>query len=242
MQVFGRTDVGRVRPNNQDAFICGALSENATYAVVCDGMGGVGGGQIASAKAVQVVADRLVDTYRDNMNANSIRNMMESAVAAANAAVFDMACANNDLRGMGTTVVAAIATKNKLHIVHIGDSRAYLIYEKKIEQITRDHSIVQAMVEKGELTAAEAKHHPRKNLITRALGVEKVVEPDYTERPFPENGLLLICTDGLTNVIDPEEIFRIVRTTALDQLADRLTVVANTRGGSDNITVALISN
>ena len=242
MQVFGRTDVGRVRPNNQDAFICGALNEGAAYAVVCDGMGGVGGGQIASTKAVQVVADRIVDAYRDSMSENAIRNLLESAVSAANALVFDMACNNNDLRGMGTTVVAAIATADKLHIVHIGDSRAYLIYEQRIEQITRDHSIVQSMVEKGELTADEAKHHPRKNLITRALGVEKVVEPDYTERLFPPSGLLLICTDGLTNVIDPEEIFRLVRTTALDQLADRLTVVANTRGGSDNTTVVLIAH
>lgn len=242
VQVFGRTDVGRVRPNNQDAFVCGSLSEQAMYAVVCDGMGGANGGQIASTKAVQVVSDRIVECYRENMTDNSIRNLLETAIAAANAEVFDTAKNDADLRGMGTTVVATIVCKQKAHIAHVGDSRAYLIVGKDIEQVTRDHSIVQSMLEKGELTADEAKHHPRKNLITRALGVEKVVEPDYTERVFPESALLLICTDGLTNAVESEEIFRIVHTTALDQLADRLTVVANTRGGSDNITVALISN
>ncbi len=212
------------------------------YAVVCDGMGGANGGQIASTKAVQVVSDRIVEGYRESMTDNSIRHLLETAIAAANAEVFDAAKNDVELRGMGTTVVAAIVCKQKAHIAHVGDSRAYLIVDKEIEQVTRDHSIVQTMLEKGELTADEAKHHPRKNLITRALGVEKFVEPDYTERAFPESALLLICTDGLTNAVEPEEIFRIIHTTALDQLADRLTVVANTRGGSDNITVALISN
>jgi len=242
VQVFGRSDVGRVRPNNQDAFVCGLLSDQTAYAVVCDGMGGASGGQIASTKSVQVVADRIVERYRDNMTDSSVRNLLESAIAAANAAVFDIAQKDPDLRGMGTTVVAAIACKDKVHIAHVGDSRAYLVVDPTIEQVTRDHSIVQSMLEKGELTADEAKHHPRKNLITRALGVEKVVEPDYTYRTFPKSALLLICTDGLTNNVDPEEIYRMIHTTALDQLADRLTVMANTRGGSDNITVALISN
>ena len=222
--------------------MCGLLSDHAAYAVVCDGMGGANGGQIASTKAVQVVSDRIVERYRENMTDNSIRNLLESAIAAANAEVFDIAQKDVNLRGMGTTVVVTIACKDKVHIAHVGDSRAYLVIDPTIEQVTRDHSIVQSMLEKGELTADEAKHHPRKNLITRALGVEKVVEPDYTERAFPKSALLLMCTDGLTNTVEPEEIFRMIHTTALDQLADRLTVMANTRGGSDNITVALISN
>lgn len=186
MRVFGRTDEGRVRPENQDAYVCGRLSDQTVFAIVCDGMGGANGGNVASAIAIKVISDRILDVYRDGMNENSLRNMLESAISAANIEIFDASMADLELRGMGTTVVAVIVSGRDVYIAHVGDSRAYVVTPEGIEQITRDHSIVQAMVEKGQLTQSEAKNHPRKHFITRALGVEDTVACDYTELIFPE--------------------------------------------------------
>lgn len=142
---------------------------------------------------------------------------------------------------MGTTVVAVLITEGKVHIAHVGDSRAYLLTEDRMEQITRDHSIVQSMVEKGQLTPDEAKNHPRKHFITRALGVEEAVECDYNEFSFPEEGILLLCTDGLTNMVETDEIERLVRAGEREDIPARLINAANMAGGSDNITVVVVT-
>ena len=241
MRVFGRTDKGRVRNSNQDAFVCGRLSDTMLYAVVCDGMGGARGGNVASALAVKVIAERIAGGYRDNMTPQSVRHVLESAIAAANVEVYDTAQDDQDLKGMGTTVVAAVLCGKTAVVAHVGDSRAYLVTGSGIEQVTRDHSLVQEMVERGRLTQSEAKNHPRKHFITRALGVEDTVECDINEVEIPPEGELLICTDGLTNMVETEEIFRITRSTPPDAAADRLISTANMAGGSDNITVALIA-
>ena len=241
MRVFGRSDKGRVRANNQDAFVCGRLSDTMLYAVVCDGMGGARGGNVASALAVKVIAERIAGEYRENMTIQSVRHVLECAVAAANVVVYDTAKGDDSLNGMGTTVVAAVLCGQTAVVAHVGDSRAYLITGSGIEQVTRDHSLVQEMVERGRLTQSEAKNHPRKHFITRALGVEDTVECDINEVEIPSEGELLICTDGLTNMVETEEIFRITRSTPPDVAADRLISTANMAGGSDNITVALIA-
>lgn len=241
MRAYGKTDVGRVRENNQDAFICGRLSEDALFVVVCDGMGGANGGNVASAMAVKVISDRIMEVYREGLAQSSVRNLLESAIAAANVEIYDAAMADRELRGMGTTVVAAIICGRQLALAHVGDSRAYLIGLEKIEQITRDHSIVQAMVERGQLTQDEAKNHPRKHFITRALGVEETVECDYGEWEIPEGNRLLICTDGLTNMVEPEEIYALVQSEEETQVPDRLIHAANMAGGSDNITAVLVA-
>ena len=152
MRICGRSDTGRVRSSNQDAFVCGSLSENTLFAVVCDGMGGANGGNVASAIAIKVISDRIVDVYRDGMESNSLRNMLDTAIAAANVEIYDTAMADAELRGMGTTVVALILSDSTAHIAHVGDSRAYVLDEEGITQVTKDHSIVQDMVEKGQLT------------------------------------------------------------------------------------------
>lgn len=241
MRVIGRTDTGRVRPNNQDAFICGRLSESASFAVVCDGMGGANGGNVASAIAIKVISDRIVDTYREGMSETSLRNMLESAVSAANIEVFDAAMENLELRGMGTTVVAAIADEEQVFIAHVGDSRGYMITPETMEQVTRDHSIVQAMVEKGQLTQSEAKNHPRKHFLTRALGVEETVECEFTQAAFPAGGVFLICTDGLTNMVETDDIYAVIRASSFEEAPDKLISAANMAGGSDNITVVLMA-
>lgn len=242
MKTYGRTDTGRARPTNQDAYVCGRLSDRAVFAVVCDGMGGANGGNIASAMAVKVISDRIVVGYRDGMAEASVHNLFESAVSAANVEIYDAACADPELRGMGTTVVAAILTADTAYIAHVGDSRAYRLSagEQTIEQITKDHSVVQAMVEKGQLTQTEAKNHPRKHFITRALGVEETVECDYTVLTMEADQLLLICTDGLTNMVETDDIKTAIFSSDMEEAADRLIAAANMQGGSDNITVALL--
>ena len=241
MQAYGKTDVGRVRENNQDAFICGRLPDDALFVVVCDGMGGANGGNVASALAVKVISDRIVDIYRDGLASGSIRNLLESAIAAANVEIYDTAMADLELRGMGTTVVAAIVKWRELSLAHVGDSRAYLVGPEGLEQITRDHSIVQAMVERGQLTQDEAKNHPRKHFITRALGVEETVECDYCELAIPEGTRLLICTDGLTNMVEADDIYALLQSGEEAGAPDRLIHAANMAGGSDNITAVLVA-
>lgn len=241
MNAFGKSDTGRVRESNQDAFICVRLSEDAWLAVVCDGMGGANGGNVASSMAVKVVSDRIVDVYRDGMSGNSIRNLLESAISAANIEVFDAAMADIELRGMGTTVVVALMIQRQLYVAHVGDSRAYLITDDGLQQITRDHSIVQTMVEKGQLTQDEARNHPRKHFITRALGVEDTVESDFGEWLLEPGEHLLICTDGLTNMVETDDIYNLVQSTSAENVPDRLIHEANMAGGSDNITAVLLA-
>ena len=241
MKVIGRSDTGRVRPTNQDAFVCGELSDTTCFAVVCDGMGGANGGNVASAIAIKVIADRIVDTYRDGMTETSLRHMLEAAVSAANIEIFDAAADNLDLRGMGTTVVAVIAGGNKAYIAHVGDSRAYMAGTGGFDQITLDHSVVQAMVEKGQLTQSEARNHPRKHFLTRALGVEEDVECDFTSVDFSGDDLLLLCTDGLTNMVETDDIYAVIRASSPEDVPDALIAAANMAGGSDNITAVVFT-
>ena len=240
MKLYGQTDTGRVRPNNQDAFRFGDLSQEAFFAIVCDGMGGAAGGNVASSLAADTIVEKLRSGYRADMSETSLLHLLESAVSVANALVYDEAMADTDLRGMGTTVVAAIVQADKAYTVHVGDSRIYLITDTW-EQLTRDHSIVQEMVEKGQLTPQAAKHHPRKHLITRAVGVDSRVTCDLQVTDLPPGARLLLCSDGLTNMVEPEAIWAILENTEdAAQIPDELISAANEAGGSDNITVVVM--
>lgn len=241
MKIVSKTDIGLVRWSNQDSYAAGELAGGVAWAVVCDGMGGANGGNIASATAVKMISETISSSYREGMSANSIRTMLQSGVYAANVNIFDMAKSVESLSGMGTTVVAAVLSGGLVHMVHAGDSRAYIVTKESIEQVTRDHSIVQNMVETGQLTMDEAKIHPRKNVITRALGVEESIEIEYNEINLPEDSALLICTDGLTNYLEPDEIFKIVKEYHFYEYPERLIEKANENGGGDNITVVVIS-
>lgn len=241
MKIIGETHQGIVRNSNQDSFAFGDFSEGSCWAVVCDGMGGVNGGNIASSTAVKTIAESFCQSYRKEMNGNSIKNLMQTAVYHANYLVFTRAEAEEELTGMGTTVVAAIIADGKACIMHIGDSRAYLITKGEIRQITRDHSIVQMMVDNGQITPDQAKEHPRKHIITRAIGVEENVEPDYDEVEFGEEDILLLCSDGLTNYAEDDDIYRLATQGGFEGIADRLIQLANQNGGGDNITVLAIA-
>lgn len=239
MNIFGLTDKGIVRSNNQDAFATGQLSDKAYFAIVCDGMGGANGGNIASTMAVDSLSASLKSGYRDNMNDSSVRNLLDSAVNSANIRVFDKSRENSELRGMGTTVVICLIIGEQLYIAHAGDSRAYILRDGNLTQITRDHSIVQSMIEEGKLTADEAKFHPRKNVITRALGVEESINPEFNIYDLIKNDMLLLCTDGLSNFIEPNDIKAILLNEKLDDPTLQLIETANKNGGGDNITAVV---
>ena len=241
MRIVAKTDVGLKRSNNQDSYAAGELPGSVAWAVVCDGMGGAAGGNFASSTAVKLISERISSSYRAGMSSNSIRNMLTSAISAANVSVYDISKANSELSGMGTTVVAAIVSDNSVCIAHAGDSRAYLLANGELRQLTKDHSVVQEMVDRGRLTPDEAKDDPRKNLITRALGVDEELRIDFCEECIQNDDVLLICTDGLTNYIEPEEICELTSDGKFYEYAERLVNRANENGGGDNITVVTVS-
>lgn len=241
MKIVAKTDKGNVRENNQDAYACGEFSNEVVWSVVCDGMGGEAGGNIASALAVKVVSDRINASYRDNMRDSSVINMLDSALSAANVEVYDFAEAHPDLKGMGTTVVCAIVRDGQAFIAHAGDSRAYIVNNGNIRQITTDHSLVQDLLSKGKITEQEAENHPNKNLITRAVGVDKYIDIDFEHIDLEDDDIILLCTDGLSNYVSNDEILDIMSDGKYYAFADRLVNRANSNGGGDNITVVIIS-
>lgn len=241
MRIVAKTDIGKVRESNQDSYAAGELPGGVAWAVVCDGMGGAAGGSVASSTAVKMISQHITAQYRDGMSGNSIKNMLESAVAGANVSIYDMASSNRELHGMGTTVVAAILSDQMIRVVHVGDSRAYKISPSGVVQMTRDHSVVQELVETGKLTPNEAKAHPRKNIITRALGVDETVDIDFCEERMGPEDVLLLCTDGLTNYLDTDEMLQITRSGGYYESAQQMVDLANQHGGGDNITVVAIT-
>ena len=243
MIVSAKTDIGLKRSTNQDSFSYGQLEKGAvTWAVVCDGMGGMAAGNVASSSAVEIIAAALEQNLSPKSSASFVKNLLKTSIESANARVYDMALANEEMRGMGTTVVATVIVKGTAYFAHAGDSRAYLYSGGQLNQITKDHSIVQTLIEKGQLTEDEAKNHPNKNIITRALGVASYIDFDFDERAGAEGDTVLLCTDGLTNSIDDELIMLATSDNDFDSLAERLVELANQNGGSDNITVVAVKN
>lgn len=240
MQIFAKTDKGKVRSINQDAFYINTLSDGSALAVVCDGMGGANAGDIASKTAVEIISQYLLNGYNQSMSSDDITRLINNAITSANLEVYALSQKDEQLRGMGTTAVVAVVRNNTAIICNVGDSRAYLI-DNELKQITRDHSVVQSLVESGKLSPEEARVHPEKNVITRALGVEENVLTDGYCVELAENNKLLLCTDGLSNYADADSILRIVNDNALDKVTDLLIKEANLGGGRDNITAAVIS-
>ena len=242
MKISAKTDKGIVRANNQDSYATGEL-EGATWAVVCDGMGGAAGGNVASSVAVQKITEALKSCCRSGMRPQSILNMMESAIHRANACLLDMARQDVSLSGMGTTCVVVVILDGTAYIAHVGDSRVYIIPKSgAFRQITRDHSYVQDLVEKGSITQEEARTYPGKNIITRAVGVAENIRVDFNEEPLQEDDVLLLCTDGLTNFVRDETITDIIIRSDPSEYAEKLVQAANENGGGDNITVVTIAS
>ena len=238
MKVIGYSDIGLVRKENQDAFWFKEINEHICIAVVCDGMGGVRGGQEASSLAVETVKST-VENLKMNENPQKIFSRI---VENSNRCVYDAAASNGQLSGMGTTMVLVLIKNDKAFFANVGDSRAYHItHNGSIRQITKDHSAVQELVDSGHLSERQAKQHPNKNIITRAIGIESNLEYDYFTESVSTGDIVLLCSDGLSNLLDESEIqFEATTGGDFDDLAVRLINLANNKGGTDNITVTAI--
>lgn len=226
--------VGAVRQNNEDAVFCDV---RAGVFVVADGIGGKEAGEIASATAVRMVAEK----SWNNPDADPAE-MLREAFYEANDFLHSRG-KQPGMEGMGTTMTAAICREDRIVIVHVGDSRAYLINSQGIRQLTQDHSLVAQLVRDGKLAPEEAKHHPRRNILLRAIGQDALVEVDMLETPWEKGDFLLICSDGLYNLVEEEEMREItLRTVELKTAVTFLAEAAYNRGGYDNISVVIVAH
>lgn len=240
MKISALTDIGSHRESNQDMYDCGTFQSGDSWVVVCDGMGGVSGGQIASELCVEKVSSAIKRGYRENLSVKAAQNLLLSSIAASNSIVHNKAQEEPQYHGMGTTIVAAIIIKNIAVIAHVGDSRAYILNEETAKQITKDHSLVQLMIDEGKITAEEAKTHPDKNIITRAVGVVNFVDVEFDVCDINDGEKLLVCTDGLSGSVSDEEMINIVNEYS-DSSAEKLVEKALENGSRDNITVVVMS-
>ena len=235
MEAWGLTHRGAVRQQNQDAFAIRNLPDGRVIAVVCDGMGGARAGNIASAMAVKLFTEEFLRT------SGREEERMRKAAALANREVFQRSLRDEDCAGMGTTLVAALAGEGGAVILNEGDSRAYHINQEGIVLVTRDHSLVADLVERGELTREEARRHPNKNLITRALGADPDLMADCFRQPMAPGDYLLLCSDGLSNVVEEQEmLYEVIHGEGDESCCQRLLDIALSRGAPDNVTAVLI--
>ena len=242
MEVWSMTDVGLVRKENQDACaVCQHEESGHTLCVVCDGMGGAAGGKLASRIAVDTFMTEMQKVLRRDMTPEQLREASSYAVVLANRAIRDAAEASVDCRGMGTTLVSAVSYDGGAVLSNVGDSRAYHITADGIQRVTKDHSLVESMVDRGDITAEEARHHPNRNLITRALGPDMSALSDEYICPLEPGDFLLLCSDGLVDTVtDQEMLFEVIHGEDLKTCLDRLLAISKSHGASDNVTAVLM--
>ena len=241
MQCWGLTDPGCVRPQNQDVYQIEKLDGSTVLCVVCDGMGGAKSGNVASSLAADVFVQEVRRNWKHGLSDERIDQILQSAVKLANFTVYDQARQFEEFNGMGTTLVAALVHGKKATVIHVGDSRAYAITRDGIRQLTKDHSVVQMMLERGELTPEQARNYPGKNLITRAIGTEGIIQSDLTHLTLEKGDSLLLCSDGLSNTMDEQEIlFEVVHGVNKQYCCQRLLDIAKNRGAPDNVTSVFI--
>ncbi len=241
MQAWGISEAGMVRSENQDHYSIIKLGRDQLLVVVCDGMGGARSGNVASKMAVDVFTGEVRRNVRSNMKQDKIDAMLTSSLELANKAVFEQSLLSEEYHGMGTTLVAAFFQKDVVTVVNVGDSRAYLFNIDGVRSITTDHSLVELMVQRGELTREAAKNHPGKNLITRAVGTENAVACDLFHCELEKGDSVLLCSDGLSNLMSDQEIlFEVVHGVNKRDCCQRLMNIANFRGSPDNVTIALV--
>ena len=242
MEAWGLTDTGNVREENQDFYRMERLGPETLLAVVCDGMGGARAGNVASRLACEVFCGEVCRSLRDGMTEAEEQDVLCTAAKLANISVYEHAQLSEEFRGMGTTLVAALIQGDCATVINVGDSRAYRFDGEAMHQISEDHSYVEEMRRRGKITEADARTHPQKNLITRAVGVEPCVEGDLFEVRLNEKDMLLLCSDGLTGMAEDSRIAEVLANAPTLELAgDALLQLALDGGGRDNITVALFT-
>ena len=254
MQVFAKTDIGKARDNNQDFYYISNPQDIPEIYILADGMGGYNGGEIASRMAVEASSnyiksnfEKMVETINlrkqteedKNIEKDEILKLLRSSIQYANMVVYEESKKNPELEGMGTTLDVSVIYNNKIYIGHIGDSRVYRIRNKVMRKLTKDHSYVQQLLEDKKITREEAMHHPKKNMLTKALGCTSFIDPDLRARALNKNDIILMCSDGLTNMVSEEEIYEITKENP-KEAANNLIMLANKNGGYDNITVLII--
>ncbi len=241
MRAWGITDVGMVRSENQDAYAIEQLDGGSVFAVVCDGMGGARSGSVASRLAMNVFRGEVLRSWRANLSEDETAALLRDALELSNTAVYEQSCESEEFYGMGTTLVAAIVTPQRATMINVGDSRAYHISAEGIRCVTTDHSFVQMMVQRGELTSEQAKNHPQKNVITRAIGTEPSVEGDVYHLPCGKEENILLCSDGVSNLLaDQEILFEVLHGVKKEDCCQRLLDITKQRGAPDNATIVLI--
>jgi protein phosphatase len=247
MNCYGITDTGKKRPENQDRFSIFLPEHDSPCCLisVCDGMGGANGGAVAAETAIAIYNESVAEMLCDCDGDGAVMSVLSRAAEKANSAVFAAASENEELSGMGTTIVSFFRFENSgaSFLLNVGDSRAYLVSEGEIKQISRDHSYVQHLIDTGELSPAKAANHPQKNIITRAIGIDSEVIPEVKKIDTAGYTYLLLCSDGLHGEVKDQEIKKIIFDPSAENVrekAEALVALANKKGGNDNITVVLL--
>lgn len=237
---FAKTDIGKVREINQDYYYISSPEDSIRLYILADGMGGYKGGEVASKLATESARNYIYDNFgQTEKQRDDILKLVKDAMIYANMVVYEKSKQEKDLASMGTTLEVCLIYNNKAYTGHIGDSRIYRIRKGIMRKLTKDHSYVQQLVEDGTITREEANIHPKKNMLTKALGCTPYVEPDIRARNFEKSDILIMCSDGLSNMVKDEEICKTVissPSTATEELVKK----ANESGGYDNITVVII--
>ena len=240
MKYVSATDIGLVREENQDMVRVDDFFGNV-LAVVCDGMGGERAGQEASHIAIREFFLRFNEGFSPNLETIGTRQLMTASISAANSVIYTTARMDYKNFGMGTTCVAAYIDPKYIYIVNVGDSRAYYMDDNGLHQITSDHTFVNMLLQQGRIGPEEVHTHPKRNMLTKAVGVEKIIKPDFFRMKREEKFTLLLCSDGLSGYCSDEEIYEIMKSTPLDEVSKALIDLALSKGGRDNITLAIIT-
>lgn len=241
-KIFGATDVGMVRKSNQDAFAVETISDELAFAVLCDGMGGANGGNVASEIAYEHAREALKRDLNAGMNELSIRSVMFSAISGASALIYDAAQKDNNLAGMGTTMILAVFLRDTIYVACVGDSRVYCVSPARELQLTHDHTVVQMLVDIGEITPEDARTHPKRHFITRVVGISPDVEADFIAQELAPDDITLLCSDGFYGYLEPGELYGLLSHCLEIESAHPLIDLAKERGGHDNITAVVRGN
>ena len=243
IKAYAKSDIGKVRENNQDYYYISESLDDVQLYIIADGMGEYNGGEIASSLAVTSAKSYIENNFEQiDKDKESIIQLVASSLEYANMVVYEKSKENEELEGMGTTLDICLIYNNRAFIGHVGDSRIYRIRKDFIRKLTQDHSYVQKLVKDGTITQEEANHHPQKNMLMKALGCNAFVEPDVMIKGFQKDDVILMTTDGLTNLVSKEQLFEAVKNENLEQVPKKLVEQAIENGGYDNITVIVIKN
>ena len=242
IKAYAKSDKGNVRETNEDYFYISNSLDQIQLFLLADGMGGYNGGEIASQLAIQTAKNYIENNFKDiEKDRDSIIQLLGSSMEYANMVVYEKAKENPELQGMGTTLEICLIYNNKAYIGHVGDSRIYRVRKQFIRKLTQDHSYVQKLVKEGTITKEQAEHHPQKNMLMKALGCNAFVEPDVMVKGFLKDDILIMCSDGLSNMVDQQTIYEMASKN-IEQATQDLVQLAKDRGGYDNITVVIIKN